>query len=86
MSYLGVLGLLQVLQNGTCSDDSRLQMIHTKTLQVLHLKVIQQFLLGSLVGKHPVVQLEGEVFSTKVALKLLFLITIEEYLLWREVA
>ena len=86
MSYLSVLCLLEILQNGTCSDNTRLQMIYTKAFQVLYVKVLQQFLLTCLIGKHPIIQLERKVFSTKVALKILFAITVVKHLFGRKVA
>ena len=44
MSYLCVLSLLELLKNGSCSDNSRLQMVDTKTLKVLNLEVVQKLL------------------------------------------
>ena len=56
-------------------------MVYTKALQVFHIEVPQQLLLGSLLRKHPVVELEGKVFCTKATLKLLLLAPIVEHLL-----
>ena len=85
MGYLRMLCLFQVLQDGTGSDNTALQVVHTKALQVLNMKVFQQLLTGRLVRKHPVVELEGKEFRTKLQFKVLLPVTFEEHLLWREV-
>ena len=61
-------------------------MVDTKAFQVLHIEVAKEFLLRCLISKHPVIKLECKEFCTKVALKVLFAIAVEEHLLWREVA
>ena len=73
------------LQSGIIAAGAILQMIHTKTLQVLHIEVAQQLLLGSLFRKHPVIELESKVFCTEVTLKLLFLRSVMQNLLRREI-
>ena len=86
MTYLGVLSLLKILQNSSCSYNSRLQMVHTKALKVLYVEVVQKFLFRSLLCKHPIVELEGEVFCAKVALKVLFFVSVVEHFLGHKVA
>ena len=85
MAYLGMLRLLQILQNSPCGNDSSMQMINTEAFQVLHIKVSQQLLLGSLICEYPVIKLEGEVFGAKEAFKVLFASPVEEDLLGREI-
>ena len=41
MAYLRVLGLLEILQDGSSSDDATLQVVHPKALQVLDIEVPQ---------------------------------------------
>ena len=62
MAYLGMLRLLQILKNSPCGNDACMEMINTKTFQILHIKMAQQLLLGSLLRKHPVIELERKVF------------------------
>ena len=62
MTNLGMLCLLQILQNSTSSYHTSMQMIDTKALQVLDIKVAQQLLLRGLLCEHPVIKLESKVF------------------------
>ena len=72
------------MQDGAGSDDTVLQMVDTKALEVFHVEVLQQSLTSCLIRKHPVVELEGKELITEFLLKLLFLATLEEHFLWRE--
>ena len=86
MAYLRVLCLLQILQNGTCGNHTTLQMLHTKALQVFYTEMFQQLLTCRLVRIYPVVQLKREELRAKFQFKILLATTLEEHLLWREVA
>ena len=86
MAYLRVLGLFEVLQDGTCRYHTSLQMIDTKALQVLDIEMAQEFLLRGLLCKHPVIELEGEVFRAKEPFKVLFPRPVVQDLLRREIA
>ena len=85
MAYLGMLSLFKILQDGSCGDNSRLQMVHTKTLQVLNVEVSQQFLFRGLLSKHPVIELESEVLRSKETLEVLFAASVKQYLLGRKI-
>lgn len=47
MGYLCVQRLLQVLQDGTSSNDATLQVVDAKTLQRLNIEVLEELLVGS---------------------------------------
>ena len=61
-------------------------MVDTKALKVLYIEMVQKLLFRSLLCKYPIVELEGEVFCAKVALKVLFLVSVVEHLLRHKVA
>ena len=63
-----------------------MQMIYAESLQVLHLEMLQQFLFGRLVGKHPVVQLKGKELRSEIAFKVVLTRSVKQYLLRLEVA
>ena len=45
MTYLSVLSLFEILQDSSSCNNTRMEMIDAKTLQVLHIEVAQQLLL-----------------------------------------
>ena len=85
VAYLRVLRLFKVLQDGSSSDGAILQMIHAKTLQVLHVEMFQQLLARRLVCKHPVVKFEGKEPVAESLFELLLLTPFIEHFLWREI-
>ena len=81
MCYLRVQRLLQVLQDGTSSNDTTLQVIHTKTFQRLYVEVFVQLLVSCLLSKHPVVEFEGEISVAEETFELTFLVAVKEHFL-----
>ena len=61
-------------------------MVHTVTLQVLHLKVRQEFVHGGLLGEDPVFEFESKEARSEVAFKHRFASTLKQHLLRREVS
>ena len=86
MCYLRVQRLFQVLQDGTGSNDATLQVVDAKALQRLHVEVLEQFLVGSLLGKYPVVEFESHEPIAKIALEVVLTPSVVEHLLGLEVA
>ena len=60
-------------------------MIHAEAFHVLHAKVLQQFLHGRLLGKHPVIELKGEELRSEMLLKILLALAVYQYLFRLEV-
>ena len=83
---VGVLRLLQIVEDGAGSDDSAAQVLHTEALEALHIEVLQQLLHRALLGKHPVVHLEGDVARAEIAFKVLAAVALVEHLLRLEIA
>ena len=80
-----VLRHFQILQDDTACHDAILQMLHAEALQALHAKVLEQFLVGSRFGEHPVVQFEGKQFVAEETFKGFTFAPFEEHLLGREI-
>ena len=80
MPYLRMLRHDEVLQDGSRSDDTVLEMLHTEAFQVLHLEMLQQLFASRCLGKHPVVQLEGEELAAEVSFEHQPLATLEKHL------
>ena len=76
MANLRVQRLLQVLQDGSCGDDTIFQVVYAKALQRLHVEVAIELLVGCLFGEYPVVHLKGTQTGTEVALKVVAVLTI----------
>ena len=76
MTNLRVQRLLQVLQNGSCGDDTILQVVYAKALQRLHVEVAIELLVGCLLCEYPVVHFKGTQTGTEVALKVVAVLTI----------
>ena len=55
---MGVLGNLEILHDGSGGYDAVVEMVYAKSLERLGGKMAQELLSGSLLGKHPVVELE----------------------------
>ena len=64
-----VLRHLHVLQDDAGCHDAALEVLHAKTLQVLHLEVAQQFLPRGLFREGPIIELEGDVTCAEAALE-----------------
>ena len=86
MCYLRVQRLFQILQDGASGNDTTLQMVDAKAFQRLHVEVLIEFLVGCLLSKHPVVELEGHQTIAKITLKVVLTSTVVEHLLGLEVA
>ena len=69
MGYLRVQRLFQILQDGTSSNDTTLQVVNAKALQRLHIEVLEEFLMCCLLCKHPVVKFKGHQTIAKVTLE-----------------
>ena len=76
---------LQILKDSSAGNNTVMQMIYAESLQVLHLEMLQQFLLGRLVGKHPVVQLKGKELRSEIAFKVVLTRSVKQNLLRLEV-
>ena len=73
MSCLQVLSSIQVVQDSTCGYHALWQVVHTKTLEVLHIVLFGESLVCSGRAHHPVVQFEGEVFIAEGFFEVAFL-------------
>ena len=71
----------KVLQDGTTSYHTVMQVLHTKTFQVFHGEMMQQFLTGRLLCEHPIVELESEYLIAEILFKFLFLRAVKKNLL-----
>ena len=69
MSDLGMLRHDKILQDSSRSDDTILEMLYTKTFQVLCFKMLQKFLTGGGLCKYPIVQFESKELTSEVTLK-----------------
>ena len=85
MTDLRVLGLLQVVQDGTRGNHTVVQMVHSKALQVLHAEMLQQLGPCRLVGEHPVVEFEHTVTGAEHALEVVAPLAVVEHLLGLEI-
>ena len=70
MANLRMLGHVQVMEDGSGSHDTQLQVLHAEALQVLRLEMFQESIVGSLGGEDPVLQFIGEEAGTEVLLEL----------------
>ena len=85
MTDLGMLRHSEVLQDGSGCNHPILEMLYTETLQILHLKVLEQLFTGLIFGKDPILQLVGVEFCSEVALEHRPFTPIEEHLFRIEV-
>ena len=60
MRDVGMLRLIQIIQDGPRSYDSQFQVLDTETFQVLRFEMFQQAVVGCFQSKHPVVQFENK--------------------------
>ena len=60
MRNMGVLRLIQIIQDGPRSYDSQFQMLDTETFQVLRFEMFQKTVVGSFRSKHPVIQFKNK--------------------------
>ena len=86
MSYLCMLRNLKVLQNGTTSYHTIMQMIHTESLQVLYREMMQEFLACRLLCEHPIIEFKGEYLIPEKLFEFLLLCTVKENFLGLEIA
>ena len=61
-------------------------MVNAKALQRLHIEVLEEFLVGCLLCKHPVVEFEGDQTSTKIAFEIVLASSVVEHFLGLETA
>ena len=85
MGYLRVERLLQILQDGSSSYHTTLQMVDTKAFERSHIKVLEELLMSRLLSKHPIVHLVGTETRAKVAFEVVATLSVVEYLLRLEV-
>ena len=85
MTYVGMLGLFEVVEDGSGSYKTALQVVHSETLHVLHSEMLQQFLFRGFIGKNPVFQFVSVILRTEITLKYILLSTLIEHLFRREV-
>ena len=81
MLQLQVLGHNKVLQDNTSCHNTVMEMVYSKTLQVLYLEMLMQFLLGRTFCKAPVVQRESNIFGTERAFEHSLLASLVQHLL-----
>ena len=77
MTNLRVLCHLKILQDCTAGNDTALEMVYAEALEILHTKMLQQFLFGCLFGKYPVVELECEELGAEILFKLLLAVALK---------
>ena len=85
MPDLGMLRHDEILQDSSRSDDTILEMLYTKTFQILRFKMLQKFLPGGSLCKHPVVQFEGKELTSEIPLEHPPFTTLKKYFFRREV-
>ena len=85
MPDLGMLRHDERLQDGSRSDDTILEMLYTKTFQILRFKMLQKFLPGGGLCKYPVVQFESKELTSEISLEHPPLTTFKKYFFGREV-
>ena len=83
--YLSMLRLFEILQDSPTGNDAILKVFHTKAFQIFYVEMLQQFLFGCLVCKHPVIELESKEFIAENPLEILLPRPIIKHLLGREV-
>ena len=86
MCNLRVERLFQVLQNGTSGNDTTLKVVDAEPFQRPHLEVLEEFLVGCLFSKHPVVEFEGTESGAEIAFEVMASLSVVEHLLRLEVA
>ena len=86
MLHLGVLGEVEVVENGARRHDGALHVLHAKALQVLGLKVLEQAVDGRVGGENPVLHLKGEILACERLLEAGAVAALDEHLLGGEVA
>ena len=85
VSQLGVLGNVQVVQDGTAGDDGIVHARDAEAFQVLGLEMLEQTVVGRLDGEYPVLEVEGQVARREGGGKALAVAALDEHLLGREV-
>ena len=85
MPDLGMLRHNEILQDGSRSDDTILEMLYTKTFQILRFKMLQKFLPGGGLCKYPVVQFESKELTSEISLEHPPLTTFKKYFFGRKV-
>ena len=83
---IGMLGNLQILQNGARSHDTAFHLLYAKAFQRLGPKVFQQSLACTLLGKHPVFQFKNTVFGAKMSIKIALVVAVVQHLFGRKAA
>ena len=86
MAYLCVLRLFQVDEHSTCRHGRRLQMLHTEALEVLDVKMFQEFLTSRGVIECPVVEFEDKIFRPVESHEALLTSALHKHFLGRETA
>ena len=87
MPDLGMLRHDEILQDGSRSDDTILEMLYTKTFQILRFKMFQKFQLlpGTGFGKYPIIQFKSKELTSEISLEHPPLTTFKKYFFGREV-
>ena len=85
MSDMGMLRYLQILQYGSCRDESCLEVFHSESLHRLDIEVCVELLSCCLLGKHPVVHLVGEEPCAEVFFEEVLSASLDDYFLRLEI-
>ena len=86
MADLCVLRLFQVDEHGTCCHGGCLQMLHAEALEVLDVKMLQEFLTSRSVVECPVVEFEDKILCPVESHEALLASALHEHFLGRETA
>ena len=85
VAQLGVLCDVEVVQDGTACDDGIVHAGDAEALEVARLEVLQQAVVGSLEGEHPVLEFKRQVTRRERSGKALAVAALDKYLLGREI-
>ena len=66
MFHFAVFGKVEVMQNGSSSDDPLRQLVYAEALERVGLKMRQEALVGSIRRVNPVVELVGIIFGPEI--------------------
>ena len=85
VTQLGVLGDVEIVEDGTAGDDGIVHARDTEALEVLCLKVLQQAVVGGVKGEDPVLQVKRQVARREGSGKALTVAALDEHLLRGEI-
>ena len=77
--------LIQIVKDCSRSNNTQFQMLYAETFQVLRLKMLQQAIVGCLVGENPIIHFKSKETGAERLLKTFAVIAFDQYFFWREV-